>query len=405
MDKIRIVFICFFAFAILLTMGMHSKAANYMDQDEIFRKVYGKTREEVEQEFARQCYEEAMKQLEYEEAKEQQQYYEELRELQRQDDEGKLIQFVRSKEELFEAICYQIKDHREEIYYDTDEVTLYYQKDGFMDEFNQYYCKNAPLISGYYLANYLKGVITYKFHEKYVKEDGRYRIGILIDFKYTKEEFERHMKDMSELAAQLKCDNDYDSVKAVHDYLIEKIDYDHEYKHYDDLAGMKDGVMVCQAYSMAAYNLLSNMGIPVKIICGVAYPYNEFDGHAWNIVCLDGKWYHMDVTWDDLGEDGVYYKYFLKGSQDFLSHIPDNAYQKMAGMVSAASYGMEGEMEDGVEDGTEEMVEQAELSGKDSEHSEWFRRSKIFILMGVYVILSVIVRICRVYIEESESRR
>ena len=26
-------------------------------------------------------------------------------------------------------------------------------------------------------------------------------------------------------------------------------------------------------------------------------------GHAWNLVRLDGEWYHMDVTWNDGGAE------------------------------------------------------------------------------------------------------
>ena len=39
-----------------------------------------------------------------------------------------------------------------------------------------------------------------------------------------------------------------------------------------------------------------------------------WDSHAWNLVQLDGKWYHVDVTWDEAGG----HLYFLK-SDDFIN--------------------------------------------------------------------------------------
>ena len=366
MIRIRNVFICILVLAISFISEMHSDAATYMDEDEVYRLLYGITKEEMEQANALA----------------EQHYYEELKELQRQEDEGKLIQVVRSKEELLEAVCYQIMEHREEMYYDTDEVTLFYKKDGYRDDIELYYCKNVPLMGGFYMLNYLQDVITYTYQKKYDTEDGRYRIGINLDFKYSKEEFERHMKDMSELAAQLKCDNDYDSVKAVHDYLIENVDYDYDYKHYDDLTGMEDGVMVCQGYTMAAFNLLSNMGIPVRIICGsIVGPDDDFKIHAWNIVCVDGQWYNMDVTWDDLGENGAYYKYFLKGNNEFPSHFPQKEYKKMAGMVSATSYMLQNEADNG-----------AESSNQDLDAPEMLEfMNSIIAMIGMCAVLSLVV--------------
>ena len=49
------------------------------------------------------------------------------------------------------------------------------------------------------------------------------------------------------------------------------------------------------------------------------YAFEEDNGnHAWNIVKIGGKAYHLDMTWDiNLSRRGhISYKYFLIGDQE-----------------------------------------------------------------------------------------
>ena len=80
--------------------------------------------------------------------------------------------------------------------------------------------------------------------------------------------------------------------------------------------------VVCEGYAKAFKYILDELEIPCVIICGEAV---DEDGnsqkHAWNEVYLGGKWYAIDVTWDDpiiIGggklTNELRYKYFLKGS-------------------------------------------------------------------------------------------
>lgn len=105
--------------------------------------------------------------------------------------------------------------------------------------------------------------------------------------------------------------SDYETVKAVHDYLCENVVYDWDYETATDdtpwttWGALVKGKCVCQGYSLAMYRLMLECGIDCRIIGGV--------GHAWNIVELDGLYYSLDVTWADQEEYGIYYDWFLKG--------------------------------------------------------------------------------------------
>ena len=96
---------------------------------------------------------------------------------------------------------------------------------------------------------------------------------------------------------------------AIHDYLILHCIYDESLKldtGYDLLVG---GSTVCSGYAALYQDLLLRAGIPcVQVESG---PMN----HVWNLVQLDGQWYHVDVTWDDPTPDTkgyVRHDYFLR---------------------------------------------------------------------------------------------
>lgn len=61
------------------------------------------------------------------------------------------------------------------------------------------------------------------------------------------------------------------------------------------MRGVTKYVTVCEGYSRCFNLLLEKAGIETTLVSAVS--------HAWNLVKLNGKWYHMDVTWDDLFKD------------------------------------------------------------------------------------------------------
>lgn len=73
-----------------------------------------------------------------------------------------------------------------------------------------------------------------------------------------------------------------------------------------DNAGNAYGVLIerqgkCDGISLAAKWILEDMGIPTFCLFGM--PHSGSVGHAWNVVCIDGKYYDLDVTADVRYED------------------------------------------------------------------------------------------------------
>lgn len=98
----------------------------------------------------------------------------------------------------------------------------------------------------------------------------------------------------------------FDKVVALHDYLVETARYDATAG--GDIADiLEKGCGSCEAYSSMLCVMLQIAGIPSRIVTGEAD-----EPHAWNLVLIDGEWYHVDATWDDpvIGD----------GSRQELSH-------------------------------------------------------------------------------------
>lgn len=83
---------------------------------------------------------------------------------------------------------------------------------------------------------------------------------------------------------------------VLHDYLITNTRYleeeSKEYR-YSEWGVFLKGRANCQGYSMAYSILMQEAGIPVRCVV------SEEMLHMWNQIKINGKWYHVDVTWDD----------------------------------------------------------------------------------------------------------
>lgn len=79
----------------------------------------------------------------------------------------------------------------------------------------------------------------------------------------------------------------------LHDALVARADY--EMQGADSAAELLlEHRGSCAAYSGALWLLLHMAGIPAVIVEGTAG-----GPHGWNMVQLEGKWYHVDATWND----------------------------------------------------------------------------------------------------------
>jgi len=97
--------------------------------------------------------------------------------------------------------------------------------------------------------------------------------------------------------------SDLEKILVVHDYLVENVAYNWavatgnsaaaDQYVWDAYGPLVKGDAVCQGYTLAYKIFLDEFGIENT------YANSDAMNHIWNVVKLDGYWYHIDVTWDD----------------------------------------------------------------------------------------------------------
>lgn len=114
---------------------------------------------------------------------------------------------------------------------------------------------------------------------------------------------------------------DVEKALVVHDYLIQLCEYDKERFSNNTVpdishsayGALVEKIAVCDGYGKAyKYIMQDKLGINCELVT------SDSMNHAWNMIQIDGKWYHVDATWDDPVWDcigRVKHEYFLLSDQ------------------------------------------------------------------------------------------
>lgn len=153
-------------------------------------------------------------------------------------------------------------------------------------------------------------------------------IYINVTYIYTQAQYRALQAQIDDVVAWLtrglSSASDLEKILLVHDRLAVWAEYDYVNYLNDSIpqesftmAGiLLKGVGVCQGYAEAFLYIMRQLGIPCRVTS------SKTMGHAWNIVTLNGKEYHVDVTWDDPSQNNygqVYHLNFLRSSSGINS--------------------------------------------------------------------------------------
>lgn len=160
--------------------------------------------------------------------------------------------------------------------------------------------------------------VSYTTKEAELKFTTRYAI--------TKEQQNFVDAEVARINAQIIHPNmtDLEKVLAISEYIIKNTTYsfDSSTTPHAAYALFKEGKGICQAYAMAAYHMFKEAGLDAHYVTG-----DVGGAHAWNLVKVNGEWYHIDLTWNDPTfysnipglENYISYKYFLLSDDTLLA--------------------------------------------------------------------------------------
>ena len=101
----------------------------------------------------------------------------------------------------------------------------------------------------------------------------------------------------------------------INDYICDEYYYDLPTEHHvlDTFLSNKKGV--CESYTNLLTALCHELNIPVS------YCYSNELQHIWNVVQIDGEWYHFDTTWNDTFN--ARYNFALVSTKKLQQNIAD----------------------------------------------------------------------------------
>ncbi len=139
-------------------------------------------------------------------------------------------------------------------------------------------------------------------------------------YNFSREDYRTILEKTDEYAEKVisrftEKTSDYAKIKYIHDYIINRCDYEIESPAANNAYGaLVNRLAKCDGYAHAFNYICTKAGIRAVTVCGKEKDAPEDAYHAWNKVYCGKKWYNVDLTWDDPltnVRDNKRYDYFM----------------------------------------------------------------------------------------------
>ena len=197
---------------------------------------------------------------------------------------------------------------------------------------------------------------SYRHYRYKAVSKNKIKIEFTMQYRLTREEEKWVLAEIDRVLAAIITPtmNDFQKILAVHDYIIRHYHYElnTDGSPFAVYTFMHEKRGVCMAYALLFEKMMEQLAIPCYYVVGKAEGESDA-GHAWNMVQLNGHWYHIDATWNDLGSrttnHAIRYRYFLR-DDDFMkkdhiwnfAHYPickDTTYAAISSLYDVALVG------------------------------------------------------------------
>ena len=162
-------------------------------------------------------------------------------------------------------------------------------------------CKSTDLLYAFNAANKYNPDLFW-FPTRYSMNWRRTGYTLTLYYPYSKEQVawmsDKLQKAVNDLLTGLPAGLDaYATELYLHDQLVAATEYDFDYRTnaFNAYGALVDGSAVCEGYARAMQLLLHRAGLECLLVNGKL----DDEGHMWNIVKVDGQWYHLDPTLND----------------------------------------------------------------------------------------------------------
>ena len=187
---------------------------------------------------------------------------------------------------------------------------------------------NRVLLSN--INNFVNPYNTFQDIET-TRYDSTGKVTIKVNYTYTPEKIEQINQKIDEiLSAKIQDTMSLEEkIKVIHDYIIENTKYDsdksdnniNQYQSSTAYGPLFEGYGLCSGYADTMKLFLTKLNVPnIKI---------SSENHIWNLVFLNDRWLHLDLTWDDpvleSGKEIIDYDYYLITTEE-LHQKNDNQH-------------------------------------------------------------------------------
>ena len=124
------------------------------------------------------------------------------------------------------------------------------------------------------------------------------------------------------LVDKYKLSSDFQKEKAIHDYIASRVKYkDIEAPYSHEAPGaILFQIGVCEGIAKAFKYLSDQLGLQSIVVFGPLVEQANECGHAWNLVKVNGIFYHLDTTFDTtISSSCIRYDYFNLSDTDIQS--------------------------------------------------------------------------------------